>query len=372
MKRFGPRIYYQTILHIPHSSRYIPEDCKNLFFLTENELQEELIRMTDSYTDELFDVPNVPEENRVVFPYSRLICDVERFRDDAKESMAARGMGVCYEKTSCLEPLKEVTESHRQEMLSLYDQHHLALTDAVNRALNAGGKVLLIDCHSFSSEQLPYEKNGKEEKQPERPDICIGTDLAFHTPCWIRNFLRKKFRSLGYSVKENYPFQGTLVPMQHYYKDIKVQSVMIEVKRSLYMDEKTGEKSDGFEAVKKDLAMVLSELSRIFSDPANPERILREAMKTILFRNHRNRMDPRTKRTLLCLLYFLATLQASSLFEKNETKLQKRDVKRDRCKRAARNAWGKRQKKGPPHANKCVLILSSLISATACLQSLCM
>ena len=40
-------------------------------------------------------------------------------------------------------------------------------------------------------------------------------------------------------------------------------------------------------------------------------------------------MDPRTKRVLLCLLYFLATLQASSLFEKNETKLQKRYVKRD-------------------------------------------
>jgi hypothetical protein len=48
--------------------------------------------MTDAYTDELFPVTPV-EAGRVVFPISRLVCDVERFSSDEDEPMAVRGKG---------------------------------------------------------------------------------------------------------------------------------------------------------------------------------------------------------------------------------------------------------------------------------------
>ena len=66
----------QILLHIPHSSIQIPEKYLNSFYLNEEQLNQELLRMTDWYTDELFADPQIPEENRIVFPYSRLICDV--------------------------------------------------------------------------------------------------------------------------------------------------------------------------------------------------------------------------------------------------------------------------------------------------------
>ena len=86
------------ILHIPHSSQHIPEDVRPVILLDDMELREELIRMTDAYTDELFMFPgNVS----VVFPISRLAVDPERFVDDAQEPMAEKGMGVIYTKTFC-------------------------------------------------------------------------------------------------------------------------------------------------------------------------------------------------------------------------------------------------------------------------------
>ena len=58
----------------------------------EERLQRELPRITDWYTDELFDAG--AEASRLIFPVSRLVCDPEHFADDANEPMAAKGMGV--------------------------------------------------------------------------------------------------------------------------------------------------------------------------------------------------------------------------------------------------------------------------------------
>lgn len=258
-KRLQPN---QIILHIPHNSTRIPERCQSLFYLNHQQMLEELLRMTDSHTDELFDLPQIPKENRIAFPYSRLICDVERFRDDENEHMAKRGMGVCYEMTSDLKPLKRVTPEHKTEMLRLYDHHHALLTAAACRVIDTFGTGLLIDCHSFASQQLPYEAVGAKNGNRPRPDICIGTDPVCHTPDWLRQRLVRAFELRGYSVALNEPFHGTLVPMRFYHRDRRLLSVMIEVNRGLYMEERTGRKKEQFAEVRSDIERVFSELWR--------------------------------------------------------------------------------------------------------------
>ena len=43
--------------------------------------------------------------------------------------------------------------------------------------------------------------------------------------------------SCGYSTARDQPFSGTIVPMKHYQKDRRVQSLMIEINRWLYLGE---------------------------------------------------------------------------------------------------------------------------------------
>ena len=87
------------ILNIPHASTLIPED----WFAKDSEeyriLKEDQLNMTDWYTDELFvNGIGIP----VIAPVSRMVCDTERFREDAEEPMSRIGMGVCYKTTSDL------------------------------------------------------------------------------------------------------------------------------------------------------------------------------------------------------------------------------------------------------------------------------
>ena len=49
--------------------------------------------------------------------------------------------------------------------------------------------------------------------------------------------VEKIFESCGYSTARNQPFRGTIVPMKHYQKDRRVQSLMIEINRWLYLGE---------------------------------------------------------------------------------------------------------------------------------------
>jgi len=82
-----------AVLHIPHSSRQAPTPERDKILLDDEALNNEPLRITDAYTDELFPVTPI-EAARVVFPLSRLVCDVERFPLDKDEPTVLRGMGV--------------------------------------------------------------------------------------------------------------------------------------------------------------------------------------------------------------------------------------------------------------------------------------
>jgi N-formylglutamate deformylase len=94
-----PSLSQIAVLHIAHSSRLVPAQERQAICLDDAELNNELLGMTDAYTDEIFPLTPV-EAGRVVFPSSRLVCDVERFPSDETEPMAKRGMGAIYTGTS--------------------------------------------------------------------------------------------------------------------------------------------------------------------------------------------------------------------------------------------------------------------------------
>ena len=91
----------------------------------------------------------------------------------------------------------------------------------------------MIDCHSFPSAALPYEM---ADPSKARPDICIGTD-GLHTGERLAAAFSTAFQLEGWSVSLNDPFPGALVPASRYRKDRRVEAVMVEVNRRLYLRE---------------------------------------------------------------------------------------------------------------------------------------
>ena len=249
-----------AILHIPHGSITIPEDLRTSFLLEVKALQQELLRMTDWHTEDLFGVPGL---QRIVFPVSRLVVDPERFIDEDQEVMAARGMGVIYTRTSGGEPLRAPPSPEELTLLidRFYRPHHRRLSKAVEGALEEHGYALVIDCHSFPSQPLPCDL----DQDPIRPDLCIGTD-PFHTPEWLRNATISAFHAenSGLTIGVNHPYSGALVPLEAWNQDPRVLALMIEVNRRLYLDEETGQPGDRMPAVQGLISTAIARLVSAF------------------------------------------------------------------------------------------------------------
>ena len=234
-----------VVLHVPHHSSEIPEVIAGQFLLDAEGLRREVIRMTDHLTLPLF-AGDENSERIVVAPVSRLVVDVERFPNDQDEPMSQRGMGVIYSHTADGLPLRcPVSDEDRQTLLdAFYAPHHDRLISAVRKVLESCVNCLIIDAHSFPSMPLPYEN----DQEVVRPDICIGTD-NFHTPDKIRAAFIEHFSQEGFSVSENRPFAGAMVPAPYYREERRVMSIMVEVNRGLYIDEDTGLANSDFGSV---------------------------------------------------------------------------------------------------------------------------
>ncbi len=233
------------VAHLPHASTVIPDEVRAEFLIPHAALSDELLRLTDWYTDELFAGLSELGATTFVNRRSRLVFDPERFLDDKVEPMAARGQGVVYWLGSQLQLLREASSSLRARRVEeLYRPYHAALDSVVGEMLAEFGQCTVIDCHSFPSLPLRSEI----DQSSDRPDICIGTDET-HTPPELASALEAAFTAEGFRVGRDWPFSGTFVPSGFYGRDARVRSVMIEVRRDLYLDESTAERLPGLDMV---------------------------------------------------------------------------------------------------------------------------
>ena len=223
------------ILHVPHSSRFIPDDVRRDILLTDDELQHELNEMTDSHTEILAEVAAKKSKIRpwiFLNTFSRLVIDPERF-PDAREEMNSIGMGAVYRTTSSGTPLREPDGHKEKELLEKFFYPYARIfEDFVSRRLSVQNEVVIIDVHSYRTQ---VHKNSLNEGL-KRPSICIGVD-DFHTPDWLQERAQKYFRVIG-DICINEPYAGTYVPLSRYGTDANVSSIMMENRADTFVDEK--------------------------------------------------------------------------------------------------------------------------------------
>jgi N-formylglutamate amidohydrolase len=234
------------LAHIPHASVRIPTAIRSAILLSDDDLGRELLALTDAHTDDLFAWLSDHGATRFVNRRSRLVVDPERFLDPALEPTEARGQGVVYTRTIDGRPLRTPDPAGREAIIeAFYRPYHAALDAAAVELTEAFGRCTILDCHSFPTVPLASEL----DQRLDRPDICIGRD-AVHTPAALAVALADAFRAEGLSVAFDRPFSGTMVPGAFLGRDTRLSSVMIEVRRGLYMDETTGERSPAYGALR--------------------------------------------------------------------------------------------------------------------------
>lgn len=246
-----------VLLHVPHSSRVVPQHVRDALVLDDAALAAELDHITDAHTAELAaracGTGAVPPW-RFVNGLSRLVVDPERFPDD-REEMLAVGMGAVYTRTTHGEPLRAPGEDPRPLLDRYFHPYARAMTAAVDERLAATGRAIVIDVHSYPSAALPYELHGAGP----RPPVCLGTD-GFHTPPGLLARAEAAFAGFG-GTGLNSPFPGTYVPLKHYGKDRRVSALMIEIRRDLYMTEPGGPAGPGLDALASALAALVDGLT---------------------------------------------------------------------------------------------------------------
>lgn len=224
-----------VILHVPHSSRFIPEDVRKDLLLIDDELAKELDEITDTFTDAIAidAVRKLPQElpkpwlfiNRT----SRFVIDPERFPDE-REIMNQVGMGAVYTKTASGAQLRQTDYNPNPLLDKYFHPYAAAFTELVNQRVVQVDNAVIIDVHSYRANQHPNAVNHGQK----RPAMCIGTD-SFHTPDWLTQLFHKEFGALG-DCFENEPYAGTYVPLEFYKNDKRVSSIMMETRADTFLD----------------------------------------------------------------------------------------------------------------------------------------
>ena len=212
---------------MPHSSLKIPKQYWKICLKNKKYIKNINLWWCDYLTDKL-----IPDKSpRLIFNYSRLFCDVEKFKDNKKEVMAKYGLGVFYTHDG-QNIITMPNKKYKSKVLkSYYDKHHNKLDKVVTNILNRYDKCLIIDLHSFSDElvKLVFDMN-------EASDICIGID-NFYTDTKLIDFTTKHFKEYGYSVNINYPYSGTIIPNKCFKKkEFRLKSIMLEINKRVYLN----------------------------------------------------------------------------------------------------------------------------------------
>ncbi len=151
-----------------------------------------------------------------------------------------------------------------------YVPYHAGLDALIDERHRRFGCVWHLDCHS-----MPAVGDAlSDDPGRERADFVLGDRDG--TTC-AGEFTRRvaaAITALGYSVALNDPYKGVEIVRRHGRPAEGRHSLQVEIKRTLYMDERTLEPNEGYARLEHDLARLAATLAafvrqRLGSSPAS-------------------------------------------------------------------------------------------------------
>src|ERR1700748_2847725 len=265
------------IFNSPHSGSIYPAE-----FLTASRIDLiGLRRSEDSFMDEL--IGDLSQQGfpvvRVNFPRSYVDVHREPYELDPRMFIGrlpsfanTRSMRVAGGLGTIPRVVGDGQEIYRERLSvddalgrieALYKPYHRALRRLINKAHQAFGSVILVDCHSMPS-------IGISRDEPRRPDVVIGDRYGTSCAPRLPDTVEETMAALGYSIGRNKPYAGGFIT-EHYGNPASgLHTIQLELNRAIYMDERRRERSPRFAQVATDFAVLAEALAAVPLDELGP------------------------------------------------------------------------------------------------------
>lgn len=138
-----------------------------------------------------------------------------------------------------------------------YLPYHAALSHTLEQAYQRHKSVWHLNLHSMRS--TAYEYLGISSVQP-LADFVLGDRNGTSCDPEFTRMVEGMLRDLGYSVSINDPYKGAEILSRYGRPEHGRHSLQIEIRRDVYMDEKTRKPHEGFETLRANLALVTKSL----------------------------------------------------------------------------------------------------------------
>jgi N-formylglutamate deformylase len=162
------------------------------------------------------------------------------------------------DKTTAIYDRKLSVEEVRQRIDRYYRPYHAALAQAIESAHQRFGAVWHLNLHSMPNNA--YARLGIDSPHP-LADVVLGDrDGSTCEPEFVA-LVESELKALGYTVARNDPYKGVQLIAQIGRPHLRRHSLQIEIRRPLYMDEKTREPNANFDEVRRNLGTVLGKIA---------------------------------------------------------------------------------------------------------------
>ena len=265
--RSGAEQRVPFVFNSPHSGRYYPDRFLAMARLDRNAIR----RSEDCYVDELFGGAVALGAPMLAANFPRAYLDVNRepweldprmFAEpvpsfcNIRSARVAGGLGTVPKLVgegldiySGRLPLAEAV----QRIEAVYKPYHETLKRLLTRTHARFGYAVLIDCHSMPA-SIRVGDSGL------RPDFIVGDRFGISATAALTETAIGLLIGMGYTVAHNKPYAGGFIT-EHYGRPARhLHALQIEVNRGLYMNERTFQKSAGFDALADDMACFSADL----------------------------------------------------------------------------------------------------------------
>ena len=153
---------------------------------------------------------------------------------------------------------RKLASSEVESRIERYWQpYHTALASILDARHEAFGGVWHLNCHS-----MPAVGDAlSDDPGRERADFVLGDRDGTTCESEFTQHVAAAVRAMGYSVALNDPYKGVEIVRKHGRPTENRHSLQIELKRTLYMDERTLEPNAGYAQLERDLAGLLAILA---------------------------------------------------------------------------------------------------------------